>query len=100
MKRFLLTIVGLLAFAIGMNAETYTHTFAQDELTTQGGNVALSGIEWTASAADNIAGEFDRCRCRIHPDTMVIHHFHNRNFPRPGNTLIQFIVVNQNHLER
>lgn len=54
MKRFLLTIVGLLAFAIGMNAETYTHTFAQDELTTQGGNVALSGIEWTASAADNI----------------------------------------------
>ena len=54
MKRFLLSIVGLLAFAIGMNAETYTHTFAQDELTTQGGNVALSGIEWTASAADNI----------------------------------------------
>ena len=45
MKRFLLTIVGLLGFAIGMNAETYTHTFAQDELTTQGGNVALSGID-------------------------------------------------------
>ena len=51
MKRFLLTIVGLLAFAIGMNAETYTHTFKKNELTTTGGKVTLDGIDWNASSA-------------------------------------------------
>ena len=29
----------------------------------------------------------------------MIHHFHNRNLPCPGNALIQLIVVDQNHLE-
>lgn len=54
MKRFLLSIIAILAFAIGINAETYTHTFQKDELTTKGGNVTLSGIEWTASSANSI----------------------------------------------
>ena len=54
MKRFLLSIIGILVLAIGINAETYTHTFIQDELTTSGGMVKLSDIEWTASAANSI----------------------------------------------
>lgn len=54
MKRFLLSIIAILAFAIGTNAETYTHTFQKDELTTKGGNVTLSGMEWTSSSANSI----------------------------------------------
>lgn len=55
MKRFLLSIIGLMAFAFGMNAETYTHTFKQGELNTNGGTVTLSDIEWTASSANSIS---------------------------------------------
>lgn len=32
-------------------AETYTHTFNNGELTTEGGTVTLSDIEWTASSS-------------------------------------------------
>lgn len=54
MKRILLSIIGILAFAIGINAETYTHTFKKGDLTTAGGKVTLSNIEWTASSANSI----------------------------------------------
>ena len=54
MKRFLLSIIGLMAFAFGMNAETYTHTFKKGDLNTNGGTVTLSDIEWTASSANSI----------------------------------------------
>ena len=54
MKRFLLSIIGLLVFAISMNAETYTHTFKKNELTTTGGKVTLDGIDWNASSATYI----------------------------------------------
>ena len=35
-------------------AETYTHTFAKNELTTNGGTVTLSDIEWNATEATAI----------------------------------------------
>lgn len=54
MKRFLLSIIGLMAFAFGMNAETYTHTFKDGDLNTKGGTATLSDIEWTASSANSI----------------------------------------------
>ena len=36
------------------NAETYTHTFTKDALTTDGGAVTLSDIEWSATGATYI----------------------------------------------
>lgn len=60
MKRFLLSIVGLMAFVIGVNAETYTHTFKQGDLNTNGGTVTLSDIEWTASPANSIGWNKDK----------------------------------------
>lgn len=54
MKRILLFAIGIIAFMLNANAETYTHTFKTGELTTAGGNVTLSGFEWTASAANVI----------------------------------------------
>lgn len=60
MKRFLLSIVGLMVFVIGMNAETYTHTFKEGELTTTGGTVTLSGMEWAASSATSIGWSKER----------------------------------------
>ncbi|MBO5921268.1 MAG: chitobiase/beta-hexosaminidase C-terminal domain-containing protein [Bacteroidaceae bacterium] len=60
MKRFLLSIVGLMAFVIGVNAETYTHTFKEGELTTTGGTVTLSGMEWAASSATSIGWSKER----------------------------------------
>ncbi|MBO5665736.1 MAG: chitobiase/beta-hexosaminidase C-terminal domain-containing protein, partial [Bacteroidaceae bacterium] len=44
----LFTIFSVLATA---NAETYTHTFKSGELTTAGGTVTLSDIEWNATDA-------------------------------------------------
>lgn len=55
MKKILLTLIGFIAIAFSMNAETYTHTFKSGELTTTGGNVALSGISWTASSMNATA---------------------------------------------
>ena len=60
MKRFLLSIIGLMFFAISVNAETYTHTFKQGELNTNGGTVKLSDIEWTASSANSIGWNKDK----------------------------------------
>ena len=60
MKRFLLSIIGVLAFAIGMNAENYTHTFKKDELTKNGGKITLSNTDWTASNATAIGWNNDR----------------------------------------
>ena len=40
--------------AATVGAETYTHTFNNGELTTAGGTVTLSDIEWTASSATYI----------------------------------------------
>lgn len=54
MKRFLLFSVGILIAFVSMNAETYTHTFKNGDLTPAGGTVSLSGIEWTASPEDNV----------------------------------------------
>lgn len=48
MKRFLLSIIGVLVFAISLNARTYTHTFKDGDLTTKGGVVKLTDIEWNS----------------------------------------------------
>lgn len=52
MKKILLLIIGFMAFAINMNAETYTHKFKKDELTKAGGTVTLTGFDWTASSTE------------------------------------------------
>ena len=54
MKRILLSLFSLIFMAATVGAETYTHTFNNGELTTAGGTVTLSDIEWTASSATYI----------------------------------------------
>ena len=54
MKKFLLSLFCLIFMAATAGAETYTHTFKTGELTTDGGTVTLSDIEWTASSATYI----------------------------------------------
>lgn len=39
---------------LATNAETYTHTFKNGELTTEGGTVTLSDLDWSASTATEI----------------------------------------------
>ena len=39
---------------LSTNAETYTHTFKSGELTTTGGTITLSDIDWSASTATEI----------------------------------------------
>ncbi|MBR3908073.1 MAG: chitobiase/beta-hexosaminidase C-terminal domain-containing protein, partial [Bacteroidaceae bacterium] len=51
MKKFLLSLFCLIFMAATVSAETYTHTFENGELTTEGGTVTLSDIEWTASSS-------------------------------------------------
>ena len=51
MKKFLLSLFCLIFMAATAGAETYTHTFAKNELTTNGGTVTLSDIEWNATEA-------------------------------------------------
>ena len=51
MKKFLLSLFTIFCFLTVANAETYTHTFKKDELTTTGGTLTLSDIEWNASTA-------------------------------------------------
>ena len=53
MKKFLLSLFAICTLAIA-NAETYTHTFAQGDLTTNAETVSLSGIEWTTTEATAI----------------------------------------------
>ena len=54
MKKFLLSIFTILCIMATANAETYTHTFKSGELTTGGGTVTLSGIDWSAATATEI----------------------------------------------
>ncbi|MBR5593778.1 MAG: chitobiase/beta-hexosaminidase C-terminal domain-containing protein [Bacteroidaceae bacterium] len=51
MKKFLLSLFTIFCFLTVANAETYTHTFKKGELTTAGGTVTLSDIEWNATDA-------------------------------------------------
>ena len=46
--------------AATVGAETYTHTFNNGELTTAGGTVTLSDIEWTASSSTHIGWNADK----------------------------------------
>ena len=51
MKKILLSLFTIFSVLATTNAETYTHTFKSGELTTAGGTVTLSDIEWNASTA-------------------------------------------------
>ena len=51
MKKILLSLITIFCVLATTNAETYTHTFNKGELTTDGGTVTLSDIEWNASTA-------------------------------------------------
>lgn len=54
MKKFLLSLFSILTVLATANAETYTHTFKNGELTTEGGTVVLSDIEWSATSSTYI----------------------------------------------
>ena len=54
MKKFLLSIFTIFCILATANAETYTHTFSKGELTTTGGTLTLSDIEWNATEATAI----------------------------------------------
>jgi len=60
MKRILLSLFCLIFMAANVGAETYTHTFTNGELTTEGGTVTLSDIEWTASSSTYIDWKADK----------------------------------------
>ena len=51
MKKILLSLFTFFCVLATANAETYTHTFNKGELTTTGGTVTLSDIEWNATDA-------------------------------------------------
>lgn len=51
MKKILLSLFTFFCILATANAETYTHTFKSGELTTAGGIVTLSDIEWNATDA-------------------------------------------------
>ena len=51
MKKILLSLITIFCVLATANAETYTHIFNKGELTTDGGTVTLSDIEWNASTA-------------------------------------------------
>ena len=53
MRKFLLSLIGLLAFILTANAETYTHTFVDGDLTTNGGTNKFSGFDWSFSKASD-----------------------------------------------
>ena len=54
MKKFLLSLFTVFCVLATANAETYTHTFSKGELTTTGGTLTLSDIEWNATEATAI----------------------------------------------
>ena len=54
MKKNLLSIFTIFCILATANAETYTHTFSKGELTTTGGTLTLSDIEWNATEATAI----------------------------------------------
>ena len=51
MKKILLSLFTFFCILATASAETYTHTFKKGELTTDGGIVTLSDIEWNATDA-------------------------------------------------
>ena len=51
MKKNLLSLITIFCVLATANAETYTHTFKNGELTTTGGAVTLSDIEWNSTDA-------------------------------------------------
>ena len=51
MKKILLSLITIFCVLATANAETYTHIFKSGELTTTGGAVTLSDIEWNATDA-------------------------------------------------
>ncbi len=51
MKKILLSLITIFCVLATANAETYTHTFKNGELTTTGGAVTLSDIEWNSTDA-------------------------------------------------
>jgi hypothetical protein len=51
MKKILLSLITIFCVLATANAETYTHTFKNGELTKTGGAVTLSDIEWNATDA-------------------------------------------------
>ena len=68
MKRFLLSIIGVLVIAISVNARTYTHTFKNGDLGKSGGLITLGSIsifengetvskdiDWEATDTENIS---------------------------------------------
>ena len=54
MKKILLSLITILCVLATANAETYTHTFKNGELTTTGGAATLSDIQWSATGATYI----------------------------------------------
>ncbi|MBR4968054.1 MAG: chitobiase/beta-hexosaminidase C-terminal domain-containing protein [Bacteroidaceae bacterium] len=54
MKKILLSIFTIFCILATANAETYTHTFKNGELTTTGGTVTLNDVEWSASSVNEI----------------------------------------------
>ena len=54
MKKILLSLITIFCVLATANAETYTHTFTKGELTTTGGTLTLSDIEWNATTATYI----------------------------------------------
>lgn len=63
MKKTLLLFIGFMTFAMGVNAETYTHTFKKGDLdksATSACSVTLSDVVWNATAANNIGWSNDK----------------------------------------
>ena len=46
MKKFLLLFIGFMAFAVGLNARTYSHAFKNEDLTTAPATVSLGSISY------------------------------------------------------
>ena len=65
MKKILLSLITIFCVLATANAETYTHTFKKGELTTDGGTVTLSEIEWNASTATYIEWSTQKAAMQI-----------------------------------
>ena len=60
MKRLLLSLIGITAITLDINALVYTHVFKSGDLGTKGSTTNLSGFEWTASDANFITWTAER----------------------------------------
>ena len=54
MKKLLLSLLSLFALISYVNAESYTHTFTKDDLTTAGGETTLSDYLWTSTPLEYV----------------------------------------------